>query len=84
MVKSDLGLIVPTRVYNDTFYSGNDHQSNAPKMIPIKIWCKQNNYTIRQARNLIRKKVIVARTFKNKLYILSCTTVVVHYKCNKR
>lgn len=61
---------IAARVYNNTFYCGNYHQNNPPTMIPIKEWCKQNNYTVQQARTLIRKKYLLARTFKGKLYVL--------------
>lgn len=38
-------------------------------LIPIKDWATQNNYSYKQARNLIKKKLLMAKKYKNRWYV---------------
>ena len=45
-----------------------DYQQN---LIPIKKWAEANNYSYKQARNLVKKKLLIAKKHKGKWYVAS-------------
>lgn len=45
-----------------------DYQTN---LIPIKKWAAINNYSYKQARNLVKKKLLMAKKYKGRWYVAS-------------
>lgn len=39
------------------------------EMIPIKEWATANFYTVRQCQTLLRKRVLVGKKFKGRMYV---------------
>lgn len=56
------------RTYNNTFYASCCDP--VFKRIPIREWCKSNNYTVAQAKTLLRKRVLLGLTYKGKMYVV--------------
>lgn len=46
--------------------TSGDYQSN---LIPIKKWATINNYSYKQARNLVKKKLLLAKRYKGRWYV---------------
>lgn len=53
------------------FYCEGCSQDGSIKLIPLKRWLTENFYTRDQVKTLLRKRVIVAKKFKGRLYVAS-------------
>ena len=57
--------------YSLTSYRPITHCDYSAKLIPIKQWAKDNNYSYWQARNLVKKRLLMAKKHKGKWYVAS-------------
>ena len=46
--------------------TSSDYQEN---LIPIKKWALANNFSYKQARNLVKKKLLMAKKYKGRWYV---------------
>lgn len=69
------------RAYNSTFYTFPcDLQELSQQigvteplaMIPIRKWCQSTGLTLHYAKKLLRKKILLAITYKSRLYVALC------------
>lgn len=43
---------------------------NQQVYIPITVWAKNNNYTVKQCKTLLRKGLLLGARFKNRYYVM--------------
>ena len=55
--------------YSLTSYRPITSCDYSQKLIPIKQWAKANNYSYKQTRNLIKKRILMAKKHKNRWYV---------------
>lgn len=49
--------------------------TESPLLIRMREWCKINHYSIRQARNFIRKQQLLAFIKSHVIYVAPCKTI---------
>ena len=55
--------------YSLISYRPITHCDYTNRLIPVKKWAAENNYSYKQCRTLIKKKLLMAKKYKNKWYV---------------
>lgn len=62
----------PKRRAAEIYYLSPASREGSPVLIPAVKWCKENNFTYRQLKRLMRQKQVLAITHRRRLYVCTC------------